>query len=287
MDNPGDVITGVYRYYHKDGSIRYLETSRQCLTQVGTGGENDIVVHARDITDRYLAEQALRYSEERLRDFAETGADWFWEQDAELRFTYLSGNYPGFDRMSTVNLIGKTRQEVLEGNNFKAVKWKQLLEKLDDQRPFYNFEYAYPRPDSSDVIVRISGKPKFDEQENFIGYRGTGIDITESHQLSEQLNYLASHDPQTSLVNRREFELRLGRVVKSCSEDQSEHALCYIDLDQFKVVNDTCGHDAGDELLRQISALLTDQLRKRDTIARLGGDEFGLLMERCSLQQAN
>ena len=287
LDNPGRVINGVYRYLHKNGSIRYLETSRQCLTQVGSGSENDIVVHARDITDRYLAEKALRYSEERLRDFAETGADWFWEQDDELRFTYLSGNYPGFDRMSTVNLIGKTRQEILESNNFKADKWKQLQDQLDTRIPFYNFEYAYPRPDSSDVIVRISGKPKFDEQDNFIGYRGTGIDITESHQLSEQLNYQASHDPLTSLVNRREFELRLGRVVKSCNEDESEHALCYIDLDQFKVVNDTCGHDAGDELLRQISALLKAHVRKRDTIARLGGDEFGLLMERCSLQQAN
>ena len=105
--------------------------------------------------------------------------------------------------------------------------------------------------------------------------------------LSQQLNYQASHDPLTGLVNRREFELRLSRVVKGCREDHSEHALCYIDLDQFKVVNDTCGHDAGDELLRQIAALLEDKVRTRDTIARLGGDEFGLLLERCTINQAN
>jgi diguanylate cyclase (GGDEF)-like protein/PAS domain S-box-containing protein len=287
QQNPDRVVSGIYRYRHKDGSIKIMQTKRQCLEHTGPEGKNDIVVHARDITDQYQAEQALRRSEERLRDFAETGADWFWEQDAEFRFTYLSGNHPGFDRMATSNLIGKTREEVLEGNNFKAEKWKRLREQLEANEPFYNFEYAFPQLDGTDIVVRISGKPRFDTEGGFIGYRGTGIDITESHRLSEQLNYQASHDPLTNLVNRREFEIRLGRVVKSCIEDQSEHALCYIDLDQFKVVNDTCGHDAGDELLRQIAALLKDKVRKRDTIARLGGDEFGLLMERCSLQQAN
>ena len=111
-------------------------------------------------------------------------------------------------------------------------------------------------------------------------------DITEAHRLSEQLSFQATHDALTGLVNRHEFEKRLARVIDSARSDDTEHALCYLDLDQFKVINDTCGHSAGDELLRQLAGLLPHRVRKRDTLARLGGDEFGALMEHCSLEQA-
>ncbi len=111
-------------------------------------------------------------------------------------------------------------------------------------------------------------------------------DITEAHQLSEQLSYDASHDALTGLVNRRELEHRLQRVLETARADRSAHALCYLDLDQFKRINDTCGHRAGDVLLQQLAALLLPRVRKRDTLARLGGDEFAVLMEHCSLKQA-
>ena len=111
-------------------------------------------------------------------------------------------------------------------------------------------------------------------------------DLTETHTLSEKLSYQASHDALTGLVNRREFEQRLRRLIDLAREESTEHALCYLDLDQFKVINDTCGHVAGDELLRQLGMLLPDEVRKGDTLARLGGDEFGVLMERCSITQA-
>jgi diguanylate cyclase (GGDEF)-like protein len=89
------------------------------------------------------------------------------------------------------------------------------------------------------------------------------------------------------LVNRREFEVRLARVVDSAKRERDSHALCFLDLDQFKVVNDTCGHVAGDELLRQMGSLMQKNIRARDTLARLGGDEFAILMEHCGLFQAN
>ncbi len=102
----------------------------------------------------------------------------------------------------------------------------------------------------------------------------------------EAIEHMAFHDSLTGLINRHEFERRLERVLNSAAADNSEHALCYLDLDQFKVVNDTCGHIAGDELLRQISGVLAERVRQRDTLARLGGDEFGVLMEHCSLEKA-
>ncbi len=111
-------------------------------------------------------------------------------------------------------------------------------------------------------------------------------DTTEGLRLAQELTYQATHDGLTNLVNRREFERRTQRLLDSVRADQAEHALCYLDLDEFKVINDTCGHAAGDELLRQLGQLLGEKIRDRDTLARLGGDEFGVLMEHCTLEQA-
>ena len=112
-------------------------------------------------------------------------------------------------------------------------------------------------------------------------------DISKSKRVEEKLSFMASHDNLTGLFNRREFENRAKRVIAAARQDREEHALCFLDLDQFKVVNDTCGHMAGDELLRQLSRILKNKVRRGDTLARLGGDEFGLLMINCSLDDAN
>jgi len=105
-------------------------------------------------------------------------------------------------------------------------------------------------------------------------------------RATARLIYQASHDALTGLINRREFEQRLERTLLTALQQGREHALCYMDLDQFKVINDSCGHAAGDELLRQLALLLKGNLRERDTLARLGGDEFALLLENCSIPDA-
>lgn len=105
-------------------------------------------------------------------------------------------------------------------------------------------------------------------------------------EATSRLSYQASHDALTGLPNRREFEVRMERALKGARDLNEVHTLCYLDLDQFKIVNDTSGHVAGDELLRQLATLLQARLRDRDTLARLGGDEFGVLLQNCSLQQA-
>ncbi len=111
-------------------------------------------------------------------------------------------------------------------------------------------------------------------------------DVTQSRALSEELNWQASHDSLTGLANRRQFELNMGALLNKAKSDKLQHHLLYLDLDQFKVVNDTCGHDAGDELLTQITGVLNNKLRKSDVLARLGGDEFGVLLESCSADNA-
>lgn len=108
-------------------------------------------------------------------------------------------------------------------------------------------------------------------------------DVTELRQWSKKLMFQAAHDSLTGLVNRSEFESRLQQATLMCHDGKTTHVLCYVDLDQFKVVNDTCGHSAGDELLRQLSMLLQKAIRQRDTLARLGGDEFGILLWQCGI----
>ncbi len=112
-------------------------------------------------------------------------------------------------------------------------------------------------------------------------------ELNKREQVVTELSYQASHDALTRLINRREFEQRANRLISKIQHDKSEHAMCFLDLDQFKVINDTCGHVAGDELLRQFGEMLQNSVRTRDTLARLGGDEFGVLMEHCSFDQAH
>ncbi len=127
------------------------------------------------------------------------------------------------------------------------------------------------------------------------GFNSMSRSIKNSYENMEEkiqdatslLRYQATHDDLTGLINRREFEVRLERGLKNVHDNKVQHIFCYLDLDQFKLVNDTCGHNAGDELLKQISALFHNKMRERDTLARLGGDEFGLLLENCSLSDAD
>jgi diguanylate cyclase (GGDEF)-like protein/PAS domain S-box-containing protein len=111
-------------------------------------------------------------------------------------------------------------------------------------------------------------------------------DVTEQRRLAQEVTHRASHDPLTGLVNRFEFESRLRLAFASARQEGHVHALMYIDLDQFKLVNDACGHTAGDRLLRELAGLFQGVIRTRDTLARLGGDEFGLLLEECTAHHA-
>jgi diguanylate cyclase (GGDEF)-like protein/PAS domain S-box-containing protein len=133
--------------------------------------------------------------------------------------------------------------------------------------------------------IQDSAAPIHDKDRQLQGVVLVFSDVTASRRLSKELAYQAAHDPLTGLVNRREFEVRLNRVLKARNHGEGDFAFCYLDLDQFKIINDTCGHTAGDELLKQVTTLLQHEVRVRDTLARLGGDEFGILMEHCTIEQ--
>ena len=140
--------------------------------------------------------------------------------------------------------------------------------------------------DSSVIAIEATVAPMKNADGDLMGCVIVIKDVSHARRLTRQLSFQASHDMLTGLYNRRKFEDHLEEVLLNVEEESREHSLCYLDLDQFKIVNDTCGHVAGDKLLQQLPVLFNKVLRSGDIIARLGGDEFGVLLENCTLKQA-
>jgi len=139
---------------------------------------------------------------------------------------------------------------------------------------------------STVISIEASIAPMKAENNDLLGAVIVIQDVSHTRKLTKQLSYQASHDLLTGLFNRRKFEEYLEEILINVVEEDKQHALFYLDLDNFKIVNDTCGHVAGDELLKQLPALLNEVLRSGDIVARLGGDEFGIILENCAIKQA-
>jgi diguanylate cyclase (GGDEF)-like protein/PAS domain S-box-containing protein len=140
--------------------------------------------------------------------------------------------------------------------------------------------------DASRHSVQYSISPLLNRNDEALGVVIVLHDVTEKRTMARQLSYQSTHDSLTGLLNRQEFELRLGHALDSAINDGEQHVICHLDIDQFKIVNDACCHEAGDNLLKSIAGLLPDHLRDSDVLARLGSDEFGLLLKNCSLADA-
>ena len=238
-----------------------------------------------DITERKRAEAALALSEERFQGLYDNSPDMYFTVSEDSTVTSVNqfgADYLGYSKES---LIGEPFWSLVHAEDLSFVQ-EQIGSAFGEQPDESELEFRMIRRDQSVLWIheRIRFLPKSLSAPAEL--RIVCRDVTEAHNLSQELSYQASHDSLTGLVNRRELENRLARVLETARTDGSHHALCYLDLDQFKVINDTCGHVAGDELLRQLSEILRSKVRRRDTLARLGGDEFGVLMEHCVLRQA-
>ncbi len=231
--------------------------------------------------------QELRASEQRYRHFANASADFFWELDSNLRFRFVTDDLEHVLGIPREHLIGRTHQQLLDhpANVNEAELWQTHLAQLEDQQAFRDVEFRWVVQGDTKVI-RYSGIPVFNRDREFLGYRGTGCDVTASVKQAEAVAYHANHDALTGLVNRRQFESMVNQALESAKTDRLSHAMCFMDLDSFKIVNDTCGHEAGDELLRQLAQLFDSLVRKSDVLARLGGDEFGVFLYKCSVAEA-
>jgi len=276
--------TGVPAYAYdwemvrKDGSKVLVEGSVN-LIKDGHGRPAGFRGMLRDVTARRRVEQALRESEARFRSLTELSSDWYWEQDAEFRFSRFEGRGSGSaDDKLRKRFLGKRPWEF--GHNVECEGgWDAHRAVLHAREPFRDQIYSRLLPDGTRSYTSVSGEPMFDATGRFAGYRGVGRDITERKRAEERIEYLATHDGLTGLPNRVMFSQMLNLAIGSARRYGRKLALLFIDLDRFKIVNDTLGHEAGDALLKQVSARLRECLRASDVVARLGGDEFVVLVQ--------
>lgn len=198
---------------------------------------------------------------------------------AEALTGWLHQEAYGLPLVKVLKILHETTREPVENPLEKALREGQVVGLANHHTVLISLK-------GREIPIEDSAAPIRDREGNMIGAVMVFHDVTQTRALTKQLSWQANHDPLTQLVNRRKFERCVEQAVKSAQTQGHNHVLCYLDLDQFKIVNDTCGHGAGDKLLCQITALLQTQVRKTDTLARLGGDEFGILLHQCSLPQA-
>lgn len=210
--------------------------------------------------------------------------------DLEGRITYLNAATERLTSTPANNAIGRTLDEIvsLVDESERRVLNDPVKQALSSGAPVTLSRRALlvSRANDSERSIELSASPIRNSSNEVTGAVVLLHDVTELRGLARQMSYQAAHDALTGLVNRREFERRLEEAVSSGHRGDGHHVLCYLDLDHFKTVNDTSGHLAGDNMLREVAKLLRDAVRDSDTVARLGGDEFGLLLIGCPLEKA-
>jgi diguanylate cyclase (GGDEF)-like protein/PAS domain S-box-containing protein len=241
-----------------------------------------------DISDRILLEQELFAEKELAQVTLKSIGDAVITTDASGQIKYLN---PVAEKLTgwklkdvckkhisqVFKIVNEMTRETIENPVELALRQSNTINLVKD--------YILITRDGNQIPINNSVAPIHDKSSKIVGAVMVFQDVGHQRHMARQLSWQATHDALSGLFNRREFERRLQEVLND-AKSGNQYALCYLDLDRFKIVNDTCGHLAGDELLRQVTALFQSELRCSDTLARLGGDEFGILLYGCSFEPA-
>ena len=272
---------------HKDGHVIDIELTAK---YVDIGEQRFIYTFLRDISERKRAEEAMFEQKEQAQVTLAAIGDGVVTTNIRGQVQFMNAVAEQLCGISVDTALGKRLAEVVNlVDEFSRVPIMDPIDHcLESQESLRLSEHTLliSHDHASQYSVEVIISPIKDRHNQILGMVLVLHDVTDLHGMSLQLSYQASHDPLTGLINRREFEVRLEDALQRTRRMGQEHAMCYLDLDQFKLVNDTCGHIAGDQLLKQVAHVLENVLRDTDCLARLGGDEFGVLLEACPLSQA-
>jgi diguanylate cyclase (GGDEF)-like protein/PAS domain S-box-containing protein len=281
------LFESMHRMRHRDGEWRWVVS--RAKAQVENGSLRRLIGVELDVTERKLYEEALFREKERAQITLQSIGDGVITTDEQSRVEYLNPVAEELTGWRVEDAMGRTLDEIFRAFHEETCEPLEnpLASAIKRLRPVKSVRpMLFIRRDGNEIYIESTASPIRDGTGTVTGGVLVFHDVSESRELNRRLSYHASHDVLTGLVNRREFETRLERALRSAKARETSYALCYLDLDQFKMVNDTCGHGAGDALLGQVGQLLKTKVRWRDTLSRLGGDEFGVLLEACTLDEA-
>jgi len=283
-----EIFESVHRMRRRDGEWRWVQCRAKAMVDAN-GRLRRLLGVETDITDRKTYEEALFREKESAQITLQSIGDGVVTTDADGNIEYLNPVAEELTGWADDDASGRPVDEVFRGFHEETCEPLENPVVMSMRR---NRAIKSMRPtllirrDGNEIYVESTASPIRNDAGDVTGGVLVFHDVSEARELNRRLSYHDSHDILTGLVNRREFESRLERALKSARAQESAYTLCYLDLDQFKIVNDSCGHNAGDALLAQLGTLLKSKIRWRDTLARLGGDEFGLLLESCTLDEA-
>ena len=262
----------VLRAYRKDGSPIWIELQMGVVSE-GTSGERMVIV--RDVTALLELEKTLKNSENRFKALTNIAPVGIFYTDMHGLLKYVNGMWTLITECTLSDMQGKRWHEVVYSKDIEVVlgKWQQNQASGSPFASEFRIKAGYKI-----LWVLCQVMEERDAYNNIIGYVGTITDVTAQPESRNQIEMLAFYDPLTTLANRRLFRDRLEHAIMGGKRSGKKVALLNLDLDDFKKINDSLGHDAGDLLLTNIASRLKDCVRKDDTVARLGGDEFAILL---------
>ena len=261
----------------KDGTPVIYETS-VTLIKDAQGKAIGFRGVSRDITERKQMEEQIRQSEERYRTIIEQMEDGYFETDLSGRFTFVNDAECRNTGYSCEEIIGKKSSLFVDEKTYKEL-FNLFSNIYQTGKPIKSYDLALFKKDGTRTYNEISVNLIRNAQGESVGFRGIARDVTERKRQEEQIQYLATHDGLTGLPNRTLFGQLLNHAIQAAKRYNRKLAVFFIDLDRFKIINDTLGHEAGDQLLQEIAVRFRQTLRATDVVARLGGDEFVAMIE--------
>jgi len=258
---------------HRNGAS--VPMSLRC-SQMQRDGETYYTLLVADISGRKAAERRLLEAESRYRNLVETAHDLVWSIDLNGCWTYLNNAVSEIYGYEASEMLGHhySEYQAEESRERDAAAVEQLL----SGKELFQYETIHLDANGEPHNISFNARPTFGDDGKVLHVSGTARDITEQKRFEQELTYQAQHDKLTGLYNRNYFQSELERLLSRIARSGAECALLYLDLDQFKYVNDTLGHAAGDRLLKECTEMLRKNVREGDMLARFGGDEFTLLL---------